>query len=60
MVYGSSDKHAAEPKDNAVHVRDFVATIYHALGYDHNTRGTVYAGRPHFVVQGKPVRSLLR
>ena len=60
MVYGSSDKHAAEPKDNAVHVRDFVATIYHALGYDLNTRVTDYAGRPHFVVQGKPVRSLLR
>ena len=60
MVYGSSDKHAAEPKDNAVHVRDFVATIYHALGYDHNTRVTDYAGRPHFVVHGKPVRSLLR
>jgi uncharacterized protein (DUF1501 family) len=58
QVYGSSDKHAAQPKDNPVHVSDFVATIYHALGYDHNTRVVDYMGRPHYIVQGRPVLAL--
>jgi Protein of unknown function (DUF1501) len=38
QVYGSSDSIAARPKDNPVHVSDFVATIYHALGYDATTK----------------------
>ncbi len=58
QVHGSSDKHAAIPKDNPVHVSDFVATIYHALGYDHNTRVVDYSGRPHYIVQGRPVLPL--
>ncbi len=58
QVYGSSDKHAALPKDNPVHVSDFVATIYHALGYDSNTRVVDYMGRPHYIVQGRPVLAL--
>ena len=51
-MYGSSDKHAALPKDNPVHTKDFVATIYHALGYDGNTRVVDFTGRPHFIVHG--------
>ena len=58
QVYGSSDKHAAMPKDNPVHTKDFVATIYHALGYDQNTRVVDFTGRPHFIVHGRPVTSL--
>ena len=58
QVYGSSDKHAALPKDNPVHIKDFVATIYHALGYDQNTRVVDFTGRPHFIVHGQPVKSL--
>ncbi|MDP6447976.1 MAG: DUF1501 domain-containing protein [Pirellulaceae bacterium] len=57
-VYGSSDKNGAEPKDNPVHARDFVATIYHALGYDANTRVVDFQGRPSFIVAGRPVRAL--
>jgi hypothetical protein len=60
QVYGSSDKHAALPKDNPVHVSDFVATIYHALGYDHNTKVIDYLGRPHYIVPGRPVMPLFR
>ena len=58
QIYGSSDKQGAEPKDKPVHVSDFVATIYHALGYDRNTRVIDYQGRPHFIVKGRPVLPL--
>jgi len=57
-VYGSSDAIAGRPKDNPVHVTDFVATIYHALGYDSTTQVVDLFGRPHHAVQGQPVLSL--
>ena len=58
QVYGSSDKIAGLPADNPVHVRDFIATIYHALGYGPDTRVVDPTGRPYFVVEGTPVHSL--
>ena len=58
FVLGSSDKQGAVPKDDPVHCRDFIASIYHALGYDRNTRVVDYHGRPHYIVHGKPVRQL--
>ena len=39
-------------------VSDFVATIYHALGYGPDTCVTDPTGRPFYVVQGKPVLEL--
>ena len=57
-VYGSSDAIAGRPKEDPVHVTDFVATIYHALGYDSTTQVVDLFGRPHHAVQGQPVRSL--
>jgi hypothetical protein len=47
---------AAEPKDNPIHVGDFVATNYLALGYGHDTQVVDMFGRPHFIVPGKPVQ----
>jgi uncharacterized protein (DUF1501 family) len=58
QVYGSSDKLGAKPKDNPVHVSDFVATIYYALGYDRNTIVIDETGRLHYIVQGRPVMAL--
>jgi len=58
QVYGSSDRQGALPKDDPVHVSDFVATIYHALGYDRNTKVIDYTGRPHYIVRGHPVLPL--
>ena len=55
QVYGSSDAIAAHPSDNPVHASDFVATIYHALGYDAATKVVDPLGRPHFAVKGQPV-----
>jgi hypothetical protein len=57
-VIGRSDPQGGVPADNPVHVSNFVATIYHALGYGADTAVTDPTGRPHFVVQGKPVLEL--
>jgi Protein of unknown function (DUF1501) len=58
QVYGSSDTLAADPKDDPVHVRDFVSTIYHALGIGPDTQVVDMLGRPHFIVPGDPLVKL--
>ena len=58
QIYGASDRNAAEPAEDPVHVGDFVATIYHALGFDTRTVVHDLTGRPHSVVPGRPVYSL--
>jgi hypothetical protein len=58
QVYGKSDKLAAEPKDKPVPVADFVATIYHALGYDVDTTVLDPFNRPHHIIAGRPVLDL--
>lgn len=58
QIYGSSDSVAAHPKDNPVHARDFVATIYHALGFDPSTTVTDLSGQPHHVVPENPITAL--
>src|SRR5579863_8669809 len=58
QVYGMSDNLAADPKDSPVHVSDFVATLYHALGYNGDTEVVDTFGRPHHIVAGQPVLSL--
>jgi uncharacterized protein (DUF1501 family) len=57
-VVGRSDSQGGVPANNPVHVSDFVATIYHALGYGSDTRVTDPVGRPHYVVAGKPLLEL--
>jgi hypothetical protein len=59
QVYGKSDKQGGLPADNAVHVSDFFATIYHALGYSDDTHVKDPSGRPFYFVQGKPVKGVL-
>ena len=59
QVYGSSDKIAAFPKENAVSPEDFLATIYHALGFEPEAEVPDREGRPNRIVEnGKPVLSL--
>jgi len=57
-VYGSSDDITAYPKDDPVHARDFVATIYHALGYDESTQVVDHLCRLHSIVAGNAVADL--
>jgi hypothetical protein len=58
QVYGRSDNLAGEPKDNPVHISDFVATIYHALGYGAETQVVDPLNRPHYIVGGRPLLNL--
>lgn len=59
QVYGSSDRIGGQPVDNPVHVRDFFATIYHALGFRHDAKVFDQVGRPHFFIEGNAVQHLL-
>lgn len=58
QVYGKSDSLAAEPVDHPVHVSNFVATIYHALGHFRETEVIDPFRRPHRVVAGESVLGL--
>lgn len=58
-VVGKSTKDGGLPADDAVHVTDLFATMYAALGYDSSTAVTDATGRPHHIVQGRPVAKLL-
>ncbi|MBL9122647.1 MAG: DUF1501 domain-containing protein [Planctomycetaceae bacterium] len=58
-TYGSSDKDAALPVDHPVTPEDLAATIYHALGIDHELRVPDPQNRPVALVEnGQPVRSI--
>ena len=57
-VHGASDNIGGHPIADPVHTRDFVATMYHALGYGPDTRVVDPTGRPHFIVTGQPVHEL--
>lgn len=59
QVYGATDKVGGEPTDNARHVSDFFATIYHALGFQPSTQVIDPSNRPHFVIQGKPIQEVI-
>lgn len=58
QVYGRTDKQGGLPTDDPVHVTDFFATMYHALGYDGSSAVHDASGRPHHFVQGRPVMKL--
>lgn len=51
-VNGETDKHAGYAVSPPIHPEDLVATIYHALGIDPETRVLDAQGRPHAVVAG--------
>jgi len=59
QVIGKSTKDGGLPADEAVHVTDFFATMYHALGYTSADAVKDVSGRPHHFVQGQPVQKLL-
>jgi uncharacterized protein (DUF1501 family) len=59
VVYGSSDKAAAYPRAHPHDPRDLAATIYHLLGVPADTTVHDQTGRPHALVVGKKIDSLL-
>jgi uncharacterized protein (DUF1501 family) len=51
-VYGETDRDAAYATSPPTSPEDLAATIYHALGIDHELRLQDSAGRPHPIVEG--------
>ncbi|MBM3982512.1 MAG: DUF1501 domain-containing protein [Planctomycetes bacterium] len=58
QVIGKSTKDGGLPADEAVHVSDFFASMYHALGYTSASAVKDATGRPHHFVTGRPVAKL--
>jgi hypothetical protein len=57
-VYGSSDRDAAYPRSNPVSPEDLIATVYHALGISPESEMRDQLGRPHRLVEGRPLAEL--
>jgi hypothetical protein len=58
QVFGSSDRHAAYPRDLPVGPADVQATIYHCLGLKPETEMYDQLGRPMPVSVGKVIRQV--
>ncbi len=59
QVYGSSDQHAAYPRDNRLEPQDLTATILHLLGVGHQAMFHDIGGRPMHATLGEPLYQLL-
>ena len=57
--YGKSDKHAAEPVDGIVRPADFLATIFHCLGFTPETQLHDAQGRPFPLTRGRVIEDVL-
>lgn len=58
QVYGASDRIAGIPIENPVSPRDFVATMYRALGVPDETILHDTLNRPHTLTGGRPIREI--
>jgi hypothetical protein len=58
-VYGASDNIAGAVTRDPVSPEDLIATVYRLLGIDHQDTMVDLGGRPHVLVDGKPVLGLL-
>ncbi len=59
QVYGSTDAHAAYPRDGAVSPQDLVATLYRALGLRTDLEIHDRQNRPYRICEGEALTSLL-
>lgn len=59
VVHGASDRHAAEPLSDIVRPCDYLATVFHCLGYDPDTIIHDVQGRPLPISRGRVLESLL-
>ena len=58
QVYGSSDAHAAYPRERPVAPQDLIATIHHALGIAPDAEIRDRLNRPYHICDGTPLTSL--
>jgi len=59
VVHGASDRDAAAPVSDPVAPRDWIATLYHLLGYAPETLVHDLQGRPLPITRGQPIDSIL-
>ncbi len=59
IVHGESDKNAAEPLSDIVHPQDYLATVFHCMGYEPETMMHDLQGRPIPISRGKVVEGIL-
>jgi hypothetical protein len=57
-VYGASDKYGAVPDRDPVSIGDLAATLYYALGIDHNLEVHDNLNRPLPLAKGRPVSQI--
>jgi hypothetical protein len=59
VVHGASDKHGADPLGDVVRPCDYLATLWHLMGYHADTLVHDMEGRPHPISRGRVVDSVL-
>lgn len=59
VVHGKTDANAAEPLGDAVRPCDYLATVFHCLGFSSETQVFDPENRPLAISRGQPVASLL-
>lgn len=58
-VHGTSDRLAAEPLDEIVRPADYLATVFHCLGFGPETMVHDVLGRPHPISRGRVIDPIL-
>jgi hypothetical protein len=59
VVVGKTDRHAADPVDDPVRPADYLATIFHCLGFDPDAMVQDVEGRPLPVSRGRVIEAVL-
>lgn len=59
VVLGTSDKQAADPTGDAIRPCDYLATVFHLLGYEPETQVRDVEGRPIPISRGRVIEKLL-
>jgi hypothetical protein len=59
VVVGKTDRHAAEPIDGAVRPADYLATVFHCLGFHPDTTVHDIQGRPLPISRGRVLEAVL-
>ncbi|HVX62987.1 MAG TPA: DUF1501 domain-containing protein [Pirellulales bacterium] len=59
VVHGDTDKHAAAPLDDVVRPCDYLATVFHLLGFHADTQVHDMEGRPLPISRGRVIQQVL-
>lgn len=59
IVHGASDRLGAEPRGDVVRPADYLATVYHLMGFSPDTHYRDVEGRPQALIRGRVVSSIL-